>query len=339
VKASPSWRRAAVVVVGIASSVFFLWYVLRRADVSAAWAAVKDADPATLLAAAVVVELVYLAQALRWRLIAATPSVPPRHFLALVLAGIASNNALPLRIGDLLRGRWLANAARIPTGRGLGTVFRDRLSDLVVLVISLFVTIPFVGSAMWERRIAIGGAAVLVVCGLIIGGALLYEARRSHGDRRRRSRPRRLVDDWLREIASPMGRRRLAIALALSIVAWSIWAVAAGLVCRSLGIHVSAVDLVFVTAVINLGVAIPSSPGFVGTYQWLSVAALAAVGVEASLGLAFALLMQAVWFVPTTVIGGPIALHEGGRDLLGRRHAGPAETGRELGDLAADEGA
>jgi uncharacterized protein (TIRG00374 family) len=314
--------------------------VLRRADLAAAWAALKNADPATLLAAALVIELVYVAQALRWRVIAATPSVPRRHFLALVLAGIASNNVLPLRIGDLLRGRWLANAARFPTGRGLGTVFRDRLSDVVVLVLSLLVTIPLVGSTPWERRIAIGGAALLVVCALIVGGALLHEARRSHGEGRRRSRLWRLVDDWLREIASPMGRRRLAAALALSVLAWSIWAVAAGLVCRSLGIHLSAVDLVFVTGVINMGVAIPSSPGFVGTYQWLSVAALGAVGVEASLALAFALLMQATWFVPTTVIGGPIALHEGGRDLLGRRHPRPAETaGEPLRDPAADESA
>ena len=34
------------------------------------------------------------------------------------------------------------------------------------------------------------------------------------------------------------------------------------------------------TAVINLGVAIPSSPGFIGTYQWLGVSALALFDVR-----------------------------------------------------------
>jgi uncharacterized protein (TIRG00374 family) len=145
-----------VLLIGIASSALFLWFVLRNADVGAAWVALKDAERGLLLAAAVVVEFVYMAQALRWRVIAATRSVSRRHFLALVLAGIASNNVLPLRIGDLLRSRWLATAARIPTGRGLGTVFRDRLCDVVVLLAFLLLTIPFVGSAVWERRIAVG---------------------------------------------------------------------------------------------------------------------------------------------------------------------------------------
>jgi glycosyltransferase 2 family protein len=316
---SPPWRRLAVVGVGVASSLFFLWFVLRRADLGNVWAAVREADLGLLLAAALVVELVYVAQASRWRVIAATPSVSRRHFLALVLAGIASNNVLPLRIGDLLRGRWLAKAATIATGRALGTVFRDRLSDVVVLVVGLVVTLPVVGTTAWGRHIAIGGAALLVLCGLVIGGALAYTARRPRAGRGERSLLRRVVRDVLDEIASPIGRRRIVAALAFSVVAWTVWAAAAGLVCRSLGFHLSPVELVFVTCVINLGVAIPSSPGFVGTYQWLGVSALGAVGIDSDLGLAFALLMQAIWFVPTTVVGGPIALHEGGRDVLGRR--------------------
>jgi hypothetical protein len=78
----------------------------------------------------------------------------------------------------------------------------------------------------------------------------------------------------------------------------------------------------------------------VGTYQWLSVSALVAVGVDTNLALAFALLMQAVWFVPTTIVGGPIAHRESGRDLLGRRHADGEITGTSAsGQLATDESA
>ena len=67
------------------------------------------------------------------------------------------------------------------------------------------------------------------------------------------------------------------------------WAVSAWLVARSLGIELSLVEAVFVTAVINLGVAIPSSPGFIGTYQWLGVSALALFGVPTEEALAFSI--------------------------------------------------
>ena len=100
------------------------------------------------------------------------------------------------------------------------------------------------------------------------------------------------------------------LALLLSAVAWGIWACAAALVCRSLGISLSPIELVFVTAVINLGVVIPSSPGFIGTYQWLAVSALGVVGVDGDVAIAFSLLMQAVWFIPTMLVGGVIAIRE-----------------------------
>ena len=125
---------------------------------------------------------------------------------------------------------------------------------------------------------------------------------------------RQLLRDTVDEVASPIGRRRLVMALALSVVAWSVWAVAAGMVGRSLGFRLSPIELVFVTAVINLGVVIPSSPGFIGTYQWLAVSALGVVGVDGEVAIAFSILMQAIWFIPTTLVGGLIAAREVHRD-------------------------
>ena len=75
----------------------------------------------------------------------------------------------------------------------------------------------------------------------------------------------------------------------------------------------------FVTAVINLGVVIPSSPGFIGTYQWLAVSALGVVGVDGDVAIAFSLLMQAVWYIPTTLVGGVIAIREVHRDATRSR--------------------
>ena len=146
---------------------------------------------------------------------------------------------------------------------------------------------------------------------------LLLPARREQ-----RSRGRKLLRDTIDELASPIGRRTILTALGLSVVAWSIWATAAGLVCRSLGIHLSPVELVFVTAVINLGVVIPSSPGFIGTYQWLAVSALSVVGVHGEVAIAFSLLMQAVWYIPTTIVGGVIAIREVHRDATRSRSRG-----------------
>jgi uncharacterized membrane protein YbhN (UPF0104 family) len=81
------------------------------------------------------------------------------------------------------------------------------------------------------------------------------------------------------------------------------WAAGAALAAQAVGLELTVVQALFVTAAVNLGVAIPSSPGFVGTYQWLGVSALALFGVGRDDALAFAIVLQAVWYVPTTLVG------------------------------------
>jgi len=308
---TPSRKRGgALLAIGIASSAFFLWLVFRHADLHEVWDALKGADLGLVLLATVVMQGVYVAQGARWRQIAGTLELSVRRFYELVLAGVAANNVLPLRIGDLLRARWLATSASIPTGRALGSVFRDRVCDVIALVVALAVSIPAVGGQRWVERIAVGGVVLLALLAMIGAGAVVYSRIRPRSRKDERSRLRRLVRDTIDELASPIGRRRIVVALALSFLAWGIWAVTAGLVCRSLGISLSPIELVFVTAVVNLGVVIPSSPGFIGTYQWLAVSALAAVGVGTEVAIAFSVLMQAVWYVPTTIVGGVIAVRE-----------------------------
>ena len=92
----------------------------------------------------------------------------------------------------------------------------------------------------------------------------------------------------------------------MSVAAWTIGAVAVYLVARSVGVSLEPLEAVFVASALALGVAIPSSPGYIGTYQWIGVAALGLLDVPPSQALAFAILMHASWFVPSTLAGGAI---------------------------------
>jgi glycosyltransferase 2 family protein len=156
---------------------------------------------------------------------------------------------------------------------------------------------------------------VLVIVGVLVL-ARVYTARRGDGAAvRSRGRIVQVLRDTVRMLGQPIGRRRVATWISLTVCAWTLSSFAAALVARSLGIELSALDAVFVTSALALGVAIPSSPGYVGTYQWLGVAALGLLDVPAEQALAFSILMQACWYVPTTLIGGAFI---GVRALQGR---------------------
>ena len=291
------WVAAAI---GIPASAVFLFLAVRGADLGAVKQTLQDVRLGPLALAVACIAAVYWLQAARWRRIAAT-SASQRQFVEMVVSGVAVNNVLPGRVGDLLRARWVSRGA-YSGGRGLATVVIDRGFDLLGLALFLVATLPLVTDEPWVDRIVVGSVLVLLALWGGILAARTYTRRQPRARRSHRGLARRFARDTLEGLSEPLGTSRTML-LALSITAWGMWAVAAILTARAVGIDLSLVDALFVTAAINLGVAIPSSPGFVGTYQWLGVSALALFGVSQESALAFAIAMQAVWYVPTTLVG------------------------------------
>jgi uncharacterized protein (TIRG00374 family) len=300
---------------GLPVSGVFLWLAVRGADLGEVRTALADARLAPLALALAAFAAVYGAQAERWRRIAATRAVGLTGFLEMVISSVACNNVLPGRVGDLLRAGWLARRSGMPSGRALATVVLDRTCDLVLLLVLLLATIFEVTSATWSRRIALGSVVLVLAVGVVLVAARQYARRRARGRLASRNVLRRVLRDVVEGLAEPMGRRRLGAAILFSAVAWFAYAGAAICAGRSVGFHLGLVDALFVTAVLNLGAAIPSSPGFVGTYQWLGVVALGAAGIGKAQALAFAILLQAVWYVPTTLLGAGSLLARGARTV------------------------
>jgi uncharacterized protein (TIRG00374 family) len=298
-------------VVGSALSALFLWLAFRNADLAEVGSVLADADLGMVALAVATFAAVYTGQALRWSAIARAPHVRSFRFGEMVISGVAVNNVLPGRVGDLLRARWLQVAARIPAGRSLATVFVDRAFDVFALVAFLAISLPFVSSTESVLRIAFGGLVLLAVLALALVAARSYTRRWSRERRAYRHAIRRIVRDLLEGLAEPMGVARALVLAVVSLATWAMWGLAATFVAHALGLELSAVEAIFITAVINLGVAIPSSPGFIGTYQWLGVNALAQFDIGTEQALAFAILMQAVWYVPTSIIGGALLARRG----------------------------
>jgi glycosyltransferase 2 family protein len=258
--------------------------------------------------------IVYAIQAERWRRIARhTGTAPRRYFLALVLGAVAVNNVIPGRPGEFLRGYWLSRISGAPVAKAFSTVVVDRATDLLALLVLLGATFSFVDHPTWVRNLFI---AALLAGGLLavgLAGAWWYSQRSARGRARAdsgvaRSRLGRQISGLVRGVAASVHPRDLVVAGVLSIAAWLTWALAVACVAASLGIDMSPLEWIFVAAVLNLGVAIPSSPGFVGTYQWLAVAALGLFAIGRDEAFAFSVIMQAVWFVPTTLAGILIAI-------------------------------
>ena len=313
------FRRNVMVglVVGVPLSLLFLYLAVRGLHPGQVSNALSKADPLPVAGAVALIGAIYSVQAVRWKWIARRSVVLPwRTFLRLIISSVAVNNVVPGRPGEVLRGYWLGRAGNIPQSRAFSTVVVDRSSDVLLLVVAFALAFPFVPHPSWLQHVF---EAALVVGGLLAAG--LAAARLHTGGRRlaparllariRNSWPGRQLSGLVHGTGALVNRRDVLVVTLLTTAGWACWALAAWLVADSLSIGVSPLEIVFLTTVINLGAAIPSSPGFVGTFQWLCVAGMALFGVGQAEALAFSIIMQAVWYIPTTVIGAILLARSG----------------------------
>ena len=309
----------AGLVLGLPASVVLLLLAARGVDAGTVYENVRRADSLRIALGLSAFGAFYLLQAIRWRWVARREgALSVGRFLQFVIGAIACNNVVPGRPGDFLRAHWLGRAAGSARTRALGTVVVDRASDVLVLVAALGSTLLFVGhEASWLARIDL--AAAVLGAALLLGllGARFYVRRRPGGVAS--SRVGRLVGGVLAGAAETVNRRDAPVVAFLSAAAWSAWAVGAWSIAAAVGIPLSPFEVIFIMAVVNLGVAIPSSPGFIGTYQWLCVASLALLGIDGERAFAFSVILHAAWFVPTTVAGAALLAHRGMRRASRRK--------------------
>ena len=92
---------------------------------------------------------------------------------------------------------------------------------------------------------------------------------------------------------------------------------------RALGLDLPVVAALLVLAVVQLGTAVPSTPGKVGVFQYLSVLALGPFGVGQGVALSYGILLHLVSYAPPIVLGGAGLWVE----LPGLRRAGVVAAG------------
>lgn len=294
--------------IGLAISIFSIWFVLRDVDLGAAWAIIKTANPAWLLLGLICLSVDILLRAVRWqRLILPIQRVRFLPILGYLLVGYLANNVLPARLGELVRSHYLGDRERISRASTLGTVVVERVVDIAVLVAIAALAILVLNVRGVVASAILVGLAItgLLVVGLVIGIA----AHRLPGA----ARVAVIVERWpsaaegarkLRDGLAVAGRpRTLGEALLLSIAAWGATVIAFAAIGQAIGLHLLIGEASLMAAGIALATAIPSGPGYLGTYELAAVKIAEALGRSSEQALALALLAHATVLVLTSVTG------------------------------------
>ncbi|MCH8024271.1 MAG: flippase-like domain-containing protein [Candidatus Marinimicrobia bacterium] len=293
------------IAVGMLISLLALWWAFRGLDWPAFKAALAGADLGLVLLSLAMLAISIPIRAYRWGIFL-LPVRPTRLRITseATLVGYFGNNALPFRLGELLRAYFLHKRIGAPFSQILGTVIIERLIDAASFILVL-AFLPLVGHLPPQFQTALQWALVGV---LLVSLLLVFLARWGRVPFLR-GRLRSWVDNIKVGFKSLRHARHYPALLATSLAIWGLYLLSAyfGLQALHLGLTLSQSYLVLVAG--SLAISIPAAPGFVGTYHAGVILILISVfHLELAAAQAAAVLLHAIGFIPVTLVGGIIYL-------------------------------
>jgi uncharacterized protein (TIRG00374 family) len=305
--------------IGAVLAVLLLWWVLRDVVWSDFVAQLGAANPWLVLLAVAVATSTFPLRLERWRLLlraddgSPLPRAPLWHAIAI---GFMANNVLPFRMGELMR---TYAASRLTTARfaaSLSSVAVERVFDGLTVIamlaaglllahlpagVELFGT-PVTRVATWS--------GVVVAAALAAGLAVVSFPRLAEHIIRRlipgaplASRLVSFVEGIRHGLSVLRSPTRIVGVIAWSVVLWLVNAAAFWIMFRAFSLPAGFPAALLMQGVLVLGIAAPTTPGYVGVFEVIIKGVLLLFGVSADRAVAYAVTYHITTFLPIVLLG------------------------------------
>ena len=310
---------------GLIISAGFLYLAFRESDWRSTWQVLQTIHFGWVFFSLIFLFIAFWLRAVRWRLLLLPAGKPSLHSVfGAIMIGFMSLNLLPFRLGEFIRAYVLGRRENMSKSGVFATVIIERVFDGFSVLLLLLASLYFLPIAMspeisaWIRAFTILGAVIYTAAAVFV---ILAKVKTEFLIRALElifsplPRLQIKVADLLRSFVTGLdvlkNGRILLMVFVHSILIWLAivmyyWLVMFGFQTvggTSLGGQVGFVGTSFVLCAIALGIMIPSSPGFVGTFELAAIASLAALGVDQTVAESYAIVAHVTQFVPITLAG------------------------------------
>lgn len=298
--------------VGVAVSLGLLVLAFWRTDPARLWQIMLGADRRLLLLAFLLNFVGLLLRAARWRILFwRSGDLDYGAFLDGINIGYLVNNLFPARLGDLVRsvlvGRWLD----LGVTRTLSATVVERVLDSGIVLLLFFSLFPFL--PLPPVAVNVGLATGLVVL-LALASMVLAASQQARAERWLRwilaRVPRIDVDEWTRRLlgliqgfhALREGRVLLRFGL-WSVAVWAQTVLAFWVTMLAFDPGVSVSIAALATAAAALGMAAPSAPAGIGTFEGAVIGALLLAAIDEDVARSMAIALHLLPFLALILAG------------------------------------
>ena len=302
-------KRRLQILLGVLFSLGAIIFLFRGIEIGVLAVEMSKFNYWSIIPFAILETLSLWARGMRWRVLLEEKVSGPRLFWITNISYYLSN-ILPLRIGELGRVYLVTRNSDVTGMQALSTAVLERMFDVVTVFIMLFLVLPFVpdhGLVTSVSYVIVGGVIVVII-GLFAVARNRKSVAKIVGLITRRLGTK--FGAWINEgfekffesIDLVRGRRVL-LASVWCIVVWGFSVLSTYYLLLNFSPGQQLYEGVFVTALLALGIALPSVPASVGIWEASAVAALAVLGVNRETALAFAIVLHLIVFIKMAILG------------------------------------
>lgn len=299
---------------GILFSLGALFWLAQQFDFNELMNTLHRLDWMMLAPVPLMIFMSFALRAQRWRLL--VEHQPPIRYwpsFSALMIGYFMNSVLPARAGDVARALELGRSEQMSRTKVFATLVTERTVDLVAtLVLLSLVLLNYPALPEWLKKSGVAvatlaaGAGFMLVLAHTTGrrwitplvGRVAHYLPKKIG-----SKLDQMVLSALEGIAGMFRPTRAIGFILITALLWCIEVAIVYIVAVSVGLPLAPGNALFVLLVLAIGSMIPSSPGFVGTYEFFGVSALGLIGLEGPSALAFIILLHILTLLGATSIG------------------------------------
>lgn len=300
--------------IGVIISAVFIWLALRGLHLPDVWVSLRTADYWWLIPSVAVYFLAVWARTWRWDyLLRPMKQIPLRRLFPVVVIGYMGNNVYPFRAGELLRSFVLRQQEGVSMSSSLATIVVERVFDGLVMLLFVFVALPFAPLPSDSIRLVVIIGSVVFMGALLVFFAVAAVPARFlsltewFANRLLPERFRAPIVDFARRfivgLAALRSGRGLFMIFLTSVVIWLLETVKYWFVMHAFDFTVSFFALMLMNGVVNLATTLPSAPGYIGTFDGPGIAVLTLYGVDPAIAAAYTLTLHAALWLPITLLG------------------------------------
>jgi len=297
---------------GIIVSAIFLYLALNNVNFAEMWTSLKHANYWYVLPYSAFIIFGMWVRAYRWRFMTDhIKKIGLGSLFSSTMIGFMAINLLPARLGEVVRAYSLGAKERISKSATFATIILERIFDLIALLVLIWFTLVFFPTPPEIRKV--GYLTLVLIAGILL---ILYFLKTKTAPtlvvlekpfiflkKSWRDKAKELFEKFATGLTILVDFKTLWLVILISILLWFATAFCNYLIFLAFDIrppiYASFILLIFVA----FGISLPSSPGFIGTFQFACILALRFFKIPDSTAFSISVVLWAGNSLPVTLIG------------------------------------